>query len=69
MNDTVCLCHINTLPHLEINPETKKGAGFFSEHLSSPLLGTWDHYTPKNRGQLRQFQKFSIFSIALSIRR
>lgn len=29
MNDTVCLCQINTLPHLEINPETKKGAGFY----------------------------------------
>ena len=49
MNDTVCLCHINTLPHLEINPETKKGAGFFSERLLSITGDLGPLYTKKQR--------------------
>ena len=49
MNNKVCLCHINTLPHLEINPETKKGAEFFRTP-SHPVTGDLGPlYTKKQR--------------------
>lgn len=61
MNDTVCLCHINTLPHLEINPETKKGAGFFPNASRVQYWGPGTIIHQKTEGSCANFRNSAFF--------
>ncbi len=61
MNDTVCLCHINTLPHLEINPETKKGAGFFPNAFRVHYWGPGTIIPLKTEGSCANFRNLAFF--------
>lgn len=61
MNDTVCLCQINTLPHLEINPETKKGAGFFPYASRVHYWGPGTIIPLKTEGSCANFRNLAFF--------